>query len=277
MYWNDVKEFMNVYLGTISESKLKSIVKYSIEDGKCIRGFIVKNIIETLSSQIVWEPIVAIELIHAASLIIDDLPCMDNDIVRRNKPTTYVKFGERESILTSFYLVSDSLKILMRCINNNKQLFNDNFDMVIKLIDDWCDLLGKNLIVGQLMDLNENVKKILDIDIVHDSKSLIILKTSSLFMFAFILGGIFSGKKINLENYKNMGLHFGILFQLMDDVKDKLTDKTHNNYYLSNGSIKTVYTFENSKAELETLLKSENLETQELRKLISKITEKFYE
>jgi geranylgeranyl diphosphate synthase type II len=277
MYWDDVKQYLNEYLVTLSETKLKSIIKYSIEDGKCIRGFIVKHLIETLSNQVVWEPIVAIELIHAASLIIDDLPCMDNDTIRRNKPTTYIKFGERESILTSFYLVSDSLKILIKCINNNKQLFTDNFDIVVKLIEDWCDLLGKNLIVGQLLDLNENVKELLNINISPDSKSLMIFKTSSLFMFSFILGGMFSGKKVNLDLYKNMGLHFGIMFQLMDDMKDRDKDNPHNNYYLSNGMEKTIGEFESSKSQLIKLLENQNLLTESFVDLVDKINEKFYE
>jgi len=92
MYSNEIKLYINEYLKKLNDSKLKSIIKYSIEDGKCIRGFIVKHILEILSEQILWEPIVAIELIHASSLIIDDLPCMDNDIERRGKPSTHVKF-----------------------------------------------------------------------------------------------------------------------------------------------------------------------------------------
>ncbi len=157
MYSNEIKLYIDQYLKNLGDSKLKSIIKYSIEDGKCIRGYIVKHILEILSNQIIWEPIVAIELIHASSLIIDDLPCMDNDIERRGKPTTHVKFGERESILSAFYLISESCKILINCIAHNKDKFTNHFDSIIHLINNWCNLLGENLVVGQLIVLNENI------------------------------------------------------------------------------------------------------------------------
>ncbi len=96
MYQNVIYPYLEHYLTQVDNTKLRSIIQYALRGGKCVRGFIVKHIIETLGATNTsnpWEPIVCIELIHAASLIIDDLPCMDDDILRRGKLTAHKKFG----------------------------------------------------------------------------------------------------------------------------------------------------------------------------------------
>ena len=85
MFGEEISPYLEQYFSTLDNNKTKSIIEYSVKGGKCIRGFIIKHIMETLSNKVEWQPIVAIELIHAASLVIDDLPCMDNSIMRRNK------------------------------------------------------------------------------------------------------------------------------------------------------------------------------------------------
>ncbi len=113
MFEQYIANELNQYYDTIQNSKLKDIIIYSLEGGKCIRGFIVKHIIETLTGNISsWQPVVSIELIHGISLILDDLPCMDNDMVRRGKPSTFACFGERHSILVSMNGISEEYKIL---------------------------------------------------------------------------------------------------------------------------------------------------------------------
>ena len=297
MYYSEIVPYFNKYFETIKGSRLLSVIKYSIEDGKCIRGFIVKHIIETLLVPkensdkldiILWEPIVAIELIHAASLIIDDLPCMDNDMIRRNKPSTFIKFGEREAILSSFYLISQSCKLLVNSVNYNKVMFENKPDLVIKLLNEWCELLGENLVVGQLMDLNEDIKTLLNINIVENNKTLMIYKTASLFIFSFLLGGVFSYTNIDIEEFKVMGTHFGIMFQLMDDINDVEKDKAraqllaldtskiiHTNFINANGQQKAIKTFNESRTILRLLLKKNKLYTPEFKKLIKNISMNF--
>ena len=65
MYFKYIENDFNKYYNTIKNSKLKDIIKYSLEDGKCVRSFIIKHLIETLSNKSIdiWEPIVSIELI----------------------------------------------------------------------------------------------------------------------------------------------------------------------------------------------------------------------
>jgi geranylgeranyl diphosphate synthase type II len=239
MYYSYIKNDLQQYYNTINNSKIKNILQYSLEDGKCIRGFIVKHLINKLSNNHFWQPVVSIELIHGISLIIDDLPCMDNDVERRNKPSTFVKFGERNSLMVSFFGISEAFKILIDCIRQNEDKFNNNIiDKIYKIIDEWNEEIGKNLIIGQMLDLNMNINELTGININNNENNIIIYKTASLFSFAFILGAIFSNID-NIDDFKNMGKEFGIMFQLMDDYIDKETDNIDNNYFLHLWKFKT--------------------------------------
>lgn len=290
MYHNIIIPYFEEYLKTLNNNQTSDIIKYSLEGGKCIRGFIVKHIIETYTTEnvFIWEPIVCIELIHCASLIIDDLPCMDNDKYRRGKLSTFSKYGERSSILTSLFIMAESFKILFNGFSKIQQQFekyNLDYDqtyfdpkkqlnLVQNLINDWCELIGKNLIVGQMLDLKEDISKILDISFedINDNKAIIIFKTSSLFMLSFVIGAIFSGKNdLNIEEFKEMGYHFGIMFQLMDDYKDIKKDEGKTNFILDNGFDKAKISFYNSKNKLIELLQKNKLYTNDFKILINKL------
>lgn len=293
MYSEYIKSDINEYLKNNNNSKITEIMQYSLDGGKCIRGFLVKHIMNTLSDNKInfWEPIVSIELLHNSSLIIDDLPCMDNDEIRRGKLSTFVKFGERHAILFSMYLVSESFKLLFSAFKNIKNKLDDNgiqydktyfnsdkqLDLIFNIIEDWNKLIGENLIVGQLLDLNEDIKSLLNIDINNnnDHYLTIIYKTSSLFMFSFLLGGIYSGKNnINIEQFKLMGMNLGIIYQLMDDICDFDQDVNNTNFVKTNGFKKSLEIYDSKKKELLILLKINNLDTNEMLGLINKIDNK---
>ena len=286
MFEGEIAQDLEEYYKTLGDSKIYKIIKYSTEGGKCVRGFIVKHIIETLSpyNSHYWEPIVCVELLHSSSLIIDDLPCMDNDTIRRGKSSTFVAFGERQAIVSSLYLVSESLKILFNSLNKfriilkkNDPNFNleDQINLVNKLINEWSTLLGKNLIIGQMLDLKEDVEKLFNIKIPekNSDKIIMIYKTCSLFMFCFVVGAIFCGK-INykmIDEFKQMGLHFGIMFQIMDDFKDINEDIHNYNYVLENGKDKSIVAYVDSRNKLMFLLKKHKLNTTKFQTLIAKI------
>lgn len=273
MFENYINNELNIYYSKINNSKIRSILQYSLEGGKCIRGFIVKHIMEKIGKKIIWQPIASIELIHGISLIIDDLPCMDNDLIRRNKPSTFVKFGEKESILVSFYGISEAFKILFEGINNNKDIFpEDIYNKVQELLEYWNEEIGKNLIIGQMLDLCMDVEELLNINIAKDKKNIMLYKTASLFSFSFILGGIFSSID-NIIDFKKMGYLFGIMFQLMDDYKDMDTDENSANYFLQNGKKESIELYLNCKLQLLNLLEKYNLYTEEFKMLINKIDE----
>ena len=287
MYFLYVENDFNKYYNTIKNSKLKDIIEYSLEGGKCVRSFIIKHLIETLSDKSIniWEPIVSIELIHGASLILDDLPCMDNDKIRRKKPSTFVKFGERQAILTSIYAISEGFKLLLngfeKLTNLNIEFYNQDknkLQLIKNLINEWSNLIGDNLVVGQMLDLKENVEKLINRKLelpCNNVKQMIVYKTCSIFIFSFLLGGLFSGKDINIQEYKDMGYHFGIMFQLMDDYRDQYTDEKDANYILTNGILKSKQIYLDSKKEFYQLLEKNNICTQELIQLVNIIDKKF--
>lgn len=277
MYYEYIEKELSIYYQQIKNSKIKEIIKYSLDGGKCIRGFIVKHLIETLTNKPckIWQPIVAIELIQGVSLVIDDLPCMDNDLIRRNKPSTFAQYGERQAILTSLYGISEAFNILFQGLKILKEdiNFNINSDIYINMIENilinWNEFIGKNLIVGQMLDLKENIENLININIPINNINIVIYKTCSLFIFSFILGGIYSNKSINLEEYKLMGYYFGVMFQIMDDSNDIDSDIIESNIVLSQGKSSASLLYLESKSKLLDLLKNNNLVTIELMNLIN--------
>ena len=175
MFKKYIEKELMLYYETINNSKLKTILMYALEDGKCIRGFIVKHLIETLTQQptLLWQPIVAIELIHGVSLVIDDLPCMDNDLIRRNKPSTFARYGERYAILTSLYGMSSAFNIMIEGLKSINLTDNSYIDIIHIIIKDWHELIGKNLVIGQMLDLKENIMELINIDVPINSNNII--------------------------------------------------------------------------------------------------------
>ena len=272
MFEQYIANELQQYYDTIENSKLKEIISYSLEGGKCIRGFIVKHIIETLNGKnVYWQPIASIELIHGISLILDDLPCMDNDIERRGKPSTFARFGERHAILVSMYGISEAFRLLFNGLKNVQQSYNVESMEII--INKWSEFIGQNLVVGQLMDFRDNIGELLNINIPSNNTNLIYYKTSSLFVFAFILGAIYSGYN-NLTDFQNMGLHLGMMYQIMDDSNDVDHDNINNNIILSHGREKCKEMYTKAQYELVELLLKYNLMTPMFEQLINTITNK---
>ncbi len=274
MFGAEISPYLEQYFSTLDNNKTKSIIKYSVKGGKCIRGFIVKHILDCFMGDKAypWEPVVTAELIHAASLIIDDLPCMDNDQERRGKPSTFVKFGKHEAILFSFYIVSESLRLLgqgFKKIKGGETKFH-------YMTNKWCELLGRNLVLGQLMDLQCDAAEWFNIPQQKDfNENIIEFKTSSLFSFTFILGAIFSDQDVDLEDFKKMGQCFGMMFQLVDDYKDADEDNSFKNYILTHGMQKSVFRYLQAKSEFIRLLQKYNLLTNKFTYIISILDDKF--
>ena len=274
MFGEEISPYLEQYFATLDNNKTKSIIEYSVKGGKCIRGFIVKHILDCFMGDkpYPWEPVVTAELIHSASLIIDDLPCMDNDHERRGKPSTFVKFGKHEAILFSFYIVSESLRLLgqgFKKIKGGETKFH-------YITNKWCELLGRNLVLGQLMDLQCDAAEWFNIPQKKDfNENIIEFKTSSLFSFTFILGAIFSDQDADLEDFKKMGQCFGMMFQLVDDYKDIKEDNSFKNYILTHGMKKSVFRYLQAKSEFINLLQKYNLLTDKFTYIIGILDDKF--
>ena len=210
----------SVYLPSINNLKLREIVKYSLLGGKRLRSMIVLDISYNLSKTYFYDMALSIELLHTASLIIDDLPCMDNDDYRRGRETVHKKYGERAAKLVSYFLFYESFKLL-----NNYNLKDDDNLLDYKLFDEIC-YQNKLASFGQYFDLfNEKMMhKTIDLNKIN-------LKTSPFFCIAFVGGFLLSGgKESNIRLIKKCALSFSNFFQICDDFEDVEQDsKNFNN------------------------------------------------
>jgi geranylgeranyl pyrophosphate synthase len=204
---------------------------------------------------------------------------MDNDTNRRNKPSTLVALGERHSILVSMFAKSEAYKLLfmgIKKIKLNNNINNDKYiEYIENILNEWNELIGQNLIIGQILDFKDNVEELLNFKIpVNSSINLIYYKTSSLFIFSFILGCIFSGTNNNLEDYKNMGKYIGLMFQIMDDSNDIDKDTIDNNIFLSLGKEESINLYRDAETKFIELLIKNNILTKEMEYMISKLNSK---
>ena len=111
----DTNIFLKKYINSQKYSQLMSPMKYGLfPGGKKIRSKILIDIGSLFSIDYKTLIIVgsAVECIHAYSLIHDDLPCMDNDLIRRGKPSTHIKFGESTAVLAGNSLLTMAFEIL---------------------------------------------------------------------------------------------------------------------------------------------------------------------
>ena len=154
----------------------------------------------------------AVECIHAYSLIHDDLPCMDNDKMRRGKLSTHVKFGESTAVLAGNSLLTMAFEILTSSNLNISEKIKIN---LIKKLSECSGHLG--IAGGQFLDLsfekkNISKNKIIDMEI---------KKTGKLFSFCCMAPAIIR-KKIfkEIKFFEKIGSDIGLLFQIADDLID---------------------------------------------------------
>jgi len=220
-----VDKFLIKYLRKQKNSLLVKPMKYGvISGGKKIRSTVIFDFgkIFNLSEKKLINICAAVECIHSYSLIHDDLPCMDNDKMRRGKPSTHIKFGEASAVLAG----SSLLTLAFEIIAEEKYLIN--YKMKNEIIKFLASCSGHTGIAGgQELDLKfENEKK--KINKVIDMKR---KKKGKLFNFCLYDMGVIANKN-NKDKYllSNLGEEIGLLFQLADDFLDiksskKLTGK----------------------------------------------------
>ena len=155
-----------------------------------------------------------VEMVHAASLILDDLPCMDDAELRRNQPTTHVAFGESTAILSATALLNRAFGIVAR----NPSL---TAEQRVELSDLLSYAIGSTgLIAGQMADLaNTGDASVAEVERVNA------LKTGALFDFASDAAAILADSPAQQRAaLRDFSRQIGLAFQLLDDVKDVLQD-----------------------------------------------------
>jgi geranylgeranyl pyrophosphate synthase len=229
---SEVKELVKIKLtDSIGESNLieESMLYSSLADSKMIRAGLIFASAETnpnLDISSVITLATSIELMHTYSLVHDDLPCMDDDDMRRNQPSNHIKYGEANAVLTGDALQALAYEILCNDINLSAQ---DKIG-AIKHLSHAC---GKNgMVLGQHLDIqNEtNLKEVSqeDLDYIHQ------LKTGKLIECSVLFGQINNNlTKNQLKNFNNFSSKLGLAFQIVDDVLDvtestEILGKTNN-------------------------------------------------
>lgn len=151
----------------------------------------------------------SIELIHAASLVIDDLPCMDNAELRRGQPTAHRKFGEDVAVLSGVGLLNMAFGIIAAMDDLSAEIR-------IELVGLLSSAVGSNgLIAGQLMDLKMRTAQ------AGSLARLNALKTGALFVAAAEAGAIVAGASRNkVEHVRGFASELGLAFQIADDILD---------------------------------------------------------
>ncbi len=210
-----VDKFLESYFRKQNYSDLILPMKYgTLNGGKKIRSTIILNTakIFNLNFNQVINICAAVECIHSYSLIHDDLPCMDNDKLRRGKPSTHIKFGEATAILAGNSL----LTLAFEFIADKK--YNIKSNIKVELIKKLSECVGHTGIAGgQFLDLSYEKKKIKPSKIIYMQK----MKTGKLFQFCCLAPAIISGKNNKIKKeMSEIGEELGFLFQIADDLLD---------------------------------------------------------
>ena len=211
----DTNKFLKSYIKKQSKTELIRSMKYGLlPGGKKIRSKILIDVgkIFNLNYRSLIRIGAAVECIHAYSLIHDDLPCMDNDSIRRGKLSTHKKFGESTAVLAGNSLLTLAFEIL----SDRSLLLKENTK--VKLINLISECSGHTGIAGgQYLDLNYERKKIIKKKIIDMQ----IKKTGKLFAFCCIAPAIISNKnKKVIRLFEKIGYEIGLLFQITDDLID---------------------------------------------------------
>jgi geranylgeranyl pyrophosphate synthase len=195
---------------------MQEILDYNLlAGGKRLRPMLLINMFQDLNAQNKYSlddcMIIAssIEMIHTYSLIHDDLPGMDNDDLRRGKPTTHIKFSHADAILAGDALLTDAFTQLT-------QTTTIEADKIIKIIQLISEASGsQGMILGQKLDIDNKIQTVEQINRMHE------LKTGRLIMLpAQICDVLFASQTSD----KLIGLTFklGQWFQLNDDIIDQV-------------------------------------------------------
>ncbi len=203
------------YLASIDAPKnLKEAMRYSaLNGGKRLRPMllIAAGHLSGADAKILYPLGMAIEMIHAYSLIHDDLPAMDDDSLRRGKPTCHIQFDEATAILAGDALLTESFVIL-------SHLEGISDSAKIKLIQLFSHSAGASgMVGGQMMDLEGEERKITSDELVAIHR----LKTGKLIK-ASILAGAIAGNadEKTLMHLTEFADNIGLAFQVKDDILD---------------------------------------------------------
>ena len=257
-----VDQFLKTYIK--SNNIIDESIVYALKaPGKRVRPTLLYLVSDALSLELDHADAIAgaLETIHTYSLVHDDLPCMDDDDLRRGQPSLHKKYNEATAVLAGDAMQSMAVEMLL----DNQHFTEKQNNLLAKML---LETIGsKGMIFGQALDIEYESRE------ANESEILLMceLKTGVLIEFCF-LAPLMIADATN-EKWKRLGKIVGISFQLIDDLLD-LQETSENlgkksqkdiirnkkNYPISFGEKKTVELLDTYKAEANNLLQELNLD-----------------
>lgn len=199
-------------IDALADSKVKEAMRYSlIAPGKRVRPNLLYEVVKGygLSESVADEFACAIEMIHTYSLIHDDLPAMDNDDLRRGRPTCHKQFDEATAILAGDGLLTYAFDVASSSTADPS--------IVVKCIQVLAQCAGSNgMVLGQDLDINESNAS--DWDYVRKVHK---YKTGCLLSAPLMMGALVAGKDDEtVRQWHEIGISLGLAFQIQDDILD---------------------------------------------------------
>jgi geranylgeranyl pyrophosphate synthase len=206
-------ELTDSYTGT---TKFQDTVKYVLEgSGKKVRPLLCMLATDALDGDVndSVSSALALEMIHTYSLVHDDLPCMDDDDLRRGRPTAHVEFDEASAVLAGDALLTDAFHVVSTASNSL------SFETKLNQITMLSQASGsKGMVLGQGLDMEHTGKGVKDpktLDSVH------VNKTGALLGASLGLGALSAKKGMDCaRDFYNAGEKVGLAFQILDDLLD---------------------------------------------------------
>lgn len=202
-------------------SKLPLSVQYSLlGGGKRFRPELAIRVFQSYQSNIshVLPWAAAVEMVHSYSLIHDDLPCMDDDNLRRGRPTNHIVFGEAIALLAGDTLLTESFSLLA------DEYGKASPQIAVSLISKLAQAAGgRGMVAGQVQDLSGQATfSREDLRVLHQ------LKTGKLIQVSVVGAALLAGAtEQELHQWALFGDQLGFAFQLADDLLDIEQDKGH--------------------------------------------------
>lgn len=207
----EINSRLEELLEPLKNGPVKEAMSYSLlAPGKRLRPLLFLSVLRSyqIDYHIYMDIACAIEMIHTYSLIHDDLPGMDNDDLRRGKPTCHRQFDEATAILAGDGLLNEAANVILKA--------NYNSELKIALLSILYQASGVNgMILGQALDIEFENKKAnrKELDLIHHHK------TGDLISASMQMGALVANVD-DLETFKEIGYKIGLAFQIQDDILD---------------------------------------------------------
>lgn len=212
-YLTNFEDYLLSHINEQSGTNLEASMNYSLAaQGKRLRPLLLLSVIKSFNESVEagYPAAAALEMIHTYSLIHDDLPAMDDDELRRGKPTNHIQFDEATAILAGDALLTLAFKVVT--------LGDLNAEIKIKLTQLLADTSGyEGMVGGQKSDIDgENATLELE-----DIESIHLRKTGALIKMAAVAGGLITNQSEEvLEKLTHFAEDIGISYQIRDDILD---------------------------------------------------------